>query len=279
MSKWNMIVDVAKCENCHNCFLAVKDEHIGNDFPGYAAPQPLHGHTWIDIKRVERGQAPIVDAHSMPVMCNHCDDAPCIGASRDGAMYKRPDGIVMIDPVKAKGQKQLVRSCPYGAIYWNDELDLPQKWIFDAHLLDAGWTKTRAEQVCATGALRSLKVDDAEMQRIAAQEKLEVLLPQARTKPRVYYKNLHLMEKAFVGGTVVTSRTGVEECLPGARVMLAKNGAKVGETTTDAFGEFRIDGLDPGSGEYELTVSDDGGAVKRCAVSLGESQYVGVFEL
>ena len=217
MSKWNMIVDVARCENCHNCFLAVKDEHIGNDFPGYAAPQPLHGHSWIDIKRVERGQAPIVDAHAMPVMCNHCDNAPCIRASSGGAMYQRPDGIVMIDPDKAKGQRQLVGSCPYGAIYWNDELDLPQKWIFDAHLLDSGWTWTRAEQVCGTGALRSLKVEDAEMQQIAAREKLEVLLPKAGTKPRVYYRNLHLMEKAFVGGTVVNSRKGVEDCLPGAR--------------------------------------------------------------
>ena len=279
MSKWNMIVDVARCENCHNCFLAVKDEHIGNDFPGYAAPQPLHGHSWIDIKRVERGQAPIVDAHAMPVMCNHCDNAPCIRASSGGAMYQRPDGIVMIDPDKAKGQRQLVGSCPYGAIYWNDELDLPQKWIFDAHLLDSGWTRTRAEQVCGTGALRSLKVEDAEMQQIAAREKLEVLLPKAGTKPRVYYRNLHLMEKAFVGGTVVTSRTGVEECVAGAQVALVKNGASVGQATTDAFGEFRIDGLDPGSGEYELTVSDGGAAVARRTISLGESQYAGVFEL
>jgi Fe-S-cluster-containing dehydrogenase component len=36
--KWNMIVDVSRCDNCRNCFLATKDEHIGNEFPGYAAP-------------------------------------------------------------------------------------------------------------------------------------------------------------------------------------------------------------------------------------------------
>ena len=40
MKKWNLIVDVEKCENCYNCFIATKDEHVGNDFPGYAAPQP-----------------------------------------------------------------------------------------------------------------------------------------------------------------------------------------------------------------------------------------------
>lgn len=279
MSKWNMIIDVAKCENCHNCFLAVKDEHIGNEFPGYAAPQPLHGHAWIDLVRVERGRAPMVSAHSMPVMCNHCDHAPCVAAAKGGAMYKRDDGIVMIDPAKAKGQKQLARACPYGAIWWNEELELPQKWCFDAHLIDAGWTRTRAEQVCATGAMRSLKVEDHEMARIASEERLEVLLPNARTRPRVYYRNLHLVKKAFVGASIVTRRSGVEECLAGATAELARGGAVVGSAVSDAFGEFRIDGIDPGSGDYVLTVSDGNGAVEMRGVCLGESQYLGVIEL
>ena len=42
--KWNLIVDVARCDNCRLCFLAVKDEYIGNDFPGVSAAQPPQGH-------------------------------------------------------------------------------------------------------------------------------------------------------------------------------------------------------------------------------------------
>ena len=42
-AKWNMIVDIERCNNCRACFLAVKDEHTGNDFPGYAAEQPAMG--------------------------------------------------------------------------------------------------------------------------------------------------------------------------------------------------------------------------------------------
>ena len=80
MKKWNLIVDVALCENCHNCTLAAKDEHVGNDFPGYAAPQPKRGHDWIRIERKVRGTAPMVDAAYLPTMCNHCDDAPCVKA-------------------------------------------------------------------------------------------------------------------------------------------------------------------------------------------------------
>ena len=40
-SKWNLIIDVARCDNCRVCFLAVKDEYVGNDFPGYSAAQPV----------------------------------------------------------------------------------------------------------------------------------------------------------------------------------------------------------------------------------------------
>ena len=86
--KWNMIIDVSRCDNCRNCFLATKDEHIGNEFPGYAASQPSNRHSWIDIARHERGCWPVIEANFMPVMCNHCDAAPCMEAARNGAVRK-----------------------------------------------------------------------------------------------------------------------------------------------------------------------------------------------
>lgn len=277
--KWNMIVDVERCDNCRVCFLAVKDEHNGNDFPGYAAAQPAQGHKWLDIVRKERGAYPLVEAHFMPVMCNHCDDAPCMKAAKNGAVTRRPDGIVIIDPEKARGQRQIVEACPYGAVYWNEERQIPQAWIFDAHLLDAGWTQTRAEQCCPTGVFRSLQVEDAEMQRIRAEEGLEVLQPELGTKPRVYYKNLHLMTQCFVGGSVAVDVNGVEECAAGASVVLKQGGREVGRTTTDVFGEWKIDRLPPGSGRYQVEVTGKTGR-HVAEFDLGsESRYLGVMKL
>ena len=60
MKKWNMIIDVAECEDCNNCFLACKDEHVENDFPKYSAAQPKHGHRWINIMRKERGRGSLI---------------------------------------------------------------------------------------------------------------------------------------------------------------------------------------------------------------------------
>jgi Fe-S-cluster-containing dehydrogenase component len=156
MKKWNLIVDVAKCTNCNLCTLANQDEHVDNEFEGYSAPMPKHGSRWIDIRSNERGSGPLMDVAYVPVMCQHCDDAPCIAAAKNGAVTKRPDGIVHIDPVKAKGQKAIADACPYGAVRWNEELKLPQHWFFDAHLLDRGWAEPRCVTVCATGALKSV---------------------------------------------------------------------------------------------------------------------------
>jgi len=278
-SKWNLIVDVDRCDNCRVCFLAVKDEYIGNDFPGCSAAQPAQGHNWLDIRRKERGAYPLVEARFLPVMCNHCDDAPCMKAARGEAVRKRPDGIVIIDPERSMGQRQIVDACPYGAICWNDDLQIPQAWTFDAHLLDAGWTRTRAEQACPAHAYRTIKVEDEAMQRIRAEEGLEVLKPELNTRPRVYYKNLHLVTKCFVGGTVVKQVNGVEECAAGVEVLLKHAGREVGRATTDTFGEFKIDRLEPNSRGYQLAATASSG---RCSIEFDlaeESRYLGVLTL
>ncbi len=85
--------------------------------------------------------------------CMHCDDALCVKAAQDGAIYKRSDGVVIIDPKKSEGQKRLVSTCPYRVIYWNEEKQIPQKCTFCAHLLDKGWKEPRCVEVCPTGAL------------------------------------------------------------------------------------------------------------------------------
>ena len=279
MKKWNLIVDVAECTNCNLCALATQDEYCGNEWPGVAAEMPRHGHRWIDIKRKERGQTPQVDVAYLPVMCQHCDDAPCMKAAKDGAVTKRPDGIVIIDPVKARGQKQIVDACPFDAVFWNEEKQLPQAWPFDAHLLDAGWKEPRAATACPTVAIRALKVEDAEMDSIRARDGLEQLKPEAGVRPRVWYRNLYRYSKCMVAGTVAATIDGQEECVEGAAVTLKRDGATVGTATTDAFGDFRIDRLEPDSGKYALTVEKDGFPSRTLDVTVTDSVTIGTVTL
>ena len=256
MNKWNLVVDVKKCVGCYNCFLSCRDEHVGNEYPGYAKAQPAHGHNWIDIELVERGQVPVVDMTYVPKMCNHCDNAPCIKAGK-GAVYKREDGIVMIDPDKAKGRRDIVDSCPYGAIYWNEEEQVPQAWYFDAHLLDQGWSEPRCVQACPTGALKTLKVSDNEMQQLAEAENLSEIAPEYITRPRVHYKNLEQVRCSFVAGTVITEDNGIQEAVEGAEIHLLRGAENVGETKTDNYGDFKLDGIS-GSGTCRLVIDKEG---------------------
>jgi Fe-S-cluster-containing dehydrogenase component len=279
MSKWNLIIDVAECTNCNLCALACQDEYVGNEWPGVAAEMPRHGHRWIDIKRKERGQPPQVDLAYLPVMCQHCDDAPCMKAATNDAITKRADGIVVIDPVKAKGQKQIVEACPYGAVFWNEDKQLPQAWPFDAHLLDDGWAEPRCATACPTGAIRAVKATDAKMASLRAQEGLEELDPAAGTRPRVLYKNLHRFTKAMIAGTVASDKSGTDDCVANARVTLRKGETVVAETETDAFGDFRFDRLDPGSGGYSLAVSKDGLGTATVDIDLGDSATLDVIRI
>lgn len=279
MKKWNMIIDVAECTNCNLCTLATMDEYVGNEFPGYSAAMPKHDHKWINILQKERGQMPMIDVAYVPTMCNHCDDAPCMKADKVGAIRKREDGIVLIDPEKAKGQKHLVDACPYGHIWWNEEQNLPQMWTFDAHLIDQGWKQPRGGQVCPTGAMRAIKVEDAEMERLAREENLDVMQPENGTKPRVYYKNLWRYSKCFIGGTVSTKTGAGVDCVENAKVQLKKDNEVVSETTTDNFGDFKFDQLREDSGAYSVEIATKDGARKTVEIVLGASVNLGEIRL
>ena len=278
MKKWNLIIDVAKCHDCNNCFLACKDEYFENDFPPYSVAQPRHGQRWMNIMRKERGKYPKVDVGYLPIPCMHCDDAPCIKAAKKDAIYKREDGIVVIDPEKAKGQKNLVESCPYGVIYWNEEKSLPQKCTFCVHLLEDGWEQPRCVHACPTGAMSVLYAEDSEMAKVKKSESLEVYQPQYKAKPRVYYKNLYRYTRCFVAGSVALQDT--DECAEGAKITLRKGAKKaVDKTVTNNYGDFKIDNLEEKSGKYVLEVSYSGYEKKTVEVELKTSVNLGTIFL
>ncbi|MEO0368466.1 MAG: 4Fe-4S dicluster domain-containing protein [Pseudomonadota bacterium] len=278
MKKWNLIIDVEHSVHAINAVLAAKDEYVGNDHPGYSAPLDEDNCDIMTVERHVRGETPLVDSANLLKTCNHCDDAPCVKLGGD-AVTKRDDGITIIDPVKAKGRRDIYESCPHNAIVWNETLELPQIWTFDAHLLDQGWTKPRCVQSCATGAIEAVKISDEEMQAKVQEENLEVLRPDLKTQPRVYYKNLYRVNKCFIGGSVLTKINGVEECLEGADVKIYQGNELVGSAVSDDFGEFKVDYLEPESGAYRVEISHPDFGSNAVDVELVDSLYLGIITL
>jgi Fe-S-cluster-containing dehydrogenase component len=260
MTGWALVIDVSLCINCRNCVLATKDEYTGNEFPGYSAPHPPAGLDTIHIERHIRGEGALLDVAYIPQMCNHCDNAPCIKAAGDGSIYKRPDGVVVIDPLKSRGRRDLVKTCPYGMIEWNEQEQVPQNWNFDAHLLDAGWKEPRCAQACPTKAIQALHADSKELEDVVERERLSVMHPEFGTKPRVFYRNLDDALSHLVAGNICeTTGDGRLRNLEGVEVILKDSAAECERTTkTDHFGDFRFTGLTAQSSSIELRVKRQG---------------------
>jgi NAD-dependent dihydropyrimidine dehydrogenase PreA subunit len=147
-------------------------------------------------------------------------------AAGEGAVYRREDGLVIIDPEKAKGKREIVDSCPYGAIFWNEELSLPQKCTGCAHLLDNGAEKPRCVEACPTDAMQWGDEEDF------ADILPECTVFQPEYGPRVYYRNI---PGRFIGGLVYDPVE--KEVIIGAECTLTgKDGTKT--VKTDDFGDF-----------------------------------------
>ena len=255
MTRYGMIIDISRCTGCYNCFTACKDEYWDNDYLPYSVAQPKFGQFWMNLIKKERGTYPAVKVAYMPLLCMHCYDAPCIKAADDNAVYRRPDGIVIIDPERAVGQKQLMLtdSCPYGVIYWNEEKNLPQKCTFCVHRLEVGEIP-RCVQACPTGCLcfGDLADTTSEISQLLKFDVVETLHIEYTTKPAVYYRDLYKITRYFIAGTVSYSDT--DECAEGVVVSLINHNNSL-RVITDNYGNYEFDGLDAGKYTISLDVS------------------------
>lgn len=262
-----MLIDINKCNGCFCCQLACKDEHVDNDWRPYARPQPEMGHFWMKVSEVERGQYPRVKIAYLPEPCFHCREASCVKKSPDGTVYRREDGIVIIDPEKSRGKKEIVKTCPYGRIYWNEALAVPQKCTFCAHLLDEGKLKEpRCVEACPTGALTFGENEDLK-DRIA-QEGVEVPGPELGLNPSVYYIGL---PKRFVAGSVIFGDS--DECAENVSVTLTGKGRKE-VAMTNNYGDFEFEGL-PADEAFSVDCKHPGYAAREFHVRTQADVYLG----
>ena len=276
MTRYAMAIDLNYCIGCYNCQVACKDEHVGNDYLPIAKAQPTFGHFWMEVREQERVFSPShIKVAYVPTPCQHCDDPACIKAAKDEAVYKRPDGIVIIDPEKSKGQKALVDACPYGAIYWNEEANIPQKCTFCAHLMDDGWKEARCVQSCPVSCMAFGDLDDPEskISKFLEGKKAESIESLKATGPNVKYIGL---PKPHLAGTVIYGDK--DECAKDATVTLTLPDGKNMETKTDLFGDFAFDDLITGKYSVKIDAAGYESQTKDFEIT-GDTHYLGEIKL
>ncbi len=273
MARYGFVYNIERCNGCYSCFLACKDEYTGNCHrPTCAAT--TEGVNLVKVNEVEYGTGSKVKVDYVHNVCQQCANPACMAKYPD-QIYKRADGIVIIDPDKAKGNKEMVKACPYGAIVWNEKAQLPQKCTMCAHMLDAGEKVPRCSEVCPNQALLFGDLDDpkSEISEYVAAHKDELtqIKTEYGTGPTHYYRYL---PAPFVTGEVVAGDT--DECLKGAKATLTCDECKAVYTAeTDFLGDFEIRRL-PTNKTFTLVVEAEGYKPKElkvrtmAAVNLGE---------
>jgi molybdopterin-containing oxidoreductase family iron-sulfur binding subunit len=125
--RWAMVVDERKCLTRAGCDVCVKACHRAHNVP--SIPDPRHEVKWLWKEPFEHVfpdlATPYMQAADRQrptvVLCNHCENPPCVRVCPTQATFKRADGIVMMDEHRCFGCRYCITACPYGSRSFNWE--------------------------------------------------------------------------------------------------------------------------------------------------------------
>ncbi|MDP2719476.1 MAG: 4Fe-4S dicluster domain-containing protein [Dehalococcoidia bacterium] len=113
MTRYGMVIDLTRCIGCGSCMMSCKAE---NQLPP--------GIFWTRVLKKESGKYPAVSISTVPVLCNHCEEAACVKVCPSGATSRQDDGTVIVDYEKCTGCRYCMMACPYGARFYHDKAEL-----------------------------------------------------------------------------------------------------------------------------------------------------------
>ncbi len=163
MTQYAMVIDLRKCVGCGACALACKTEN------NTALRKDGQTHNWADFIHETTGTFPNTKYRTLPVLCNHCSDAPCVEACpvEPKAMYKTEEGITMHNAERCIGCRSCQDACPYSmeevekdgafgeysVISYNEEGEPTHPYYSDDKELIPGCSTSAAEQAKKAGAV------------------------------------------------------------------------------------------------------------------------------
>lgn len=200
--RYAMLIDLRKCVGCQACTVGCSVE---NQMPigQFRTTVKQYEVTLTDGSQATQQ----VKAFTLPRLCNHCDNPPCVAVCPVQATFQREDGIVMVDNSRCVACAYCVQACPYDARVINEHTLTADKCTFCAHRLEQGLLPACVE-TCVGGAriIGDLNDPHSQIRQLMAQHQgeLKVLKPEANTQPHVFYLGMderftsHIQGKAAI---------------------------------------------------------------------------------
>jgi len=116
--RWGMAIDLDRCTGCEACVVAC---HAENNTPISTPEEAAKGRAfhWLRVDRYYEGEFPDVKVKYMPVMCQHCDDAPCEPVCPVYATYHNEEGLNVQVYNRCVGTRYCGNNCPYTVRFFN----------------------------------------------------------------------------------------------------------------------------------------------------------------
>jgi len=181
--RYAMVIDLRRCVGCMSCQVTCKMENnVPFDF--------FRSKVLI----TERGTYPDVKRRFLPVLCNHCEEAPCVQVCPVGASYRREDGVVLVDQDKCIGCGYCVEACPYDARYINPFTGTADKCTFCQPRIDSG-----LEPACVHNCMGQARIfgdlndPNSAVSKLVNGNSVQTLKGNLGTEPRVFYISADLV--------------------------------------------------------------------------------------
>ena len=178
--RWGFLIDLRRCIGCHSCTVACKAEN--------GVPLGVF-RCW--VKEVEVGRYPRVRRTFLPQLCNNCEQPPCVDVCPVGATWKRPDGIVVVNPHTCIACRCCIGACPYGVRYLHPHKEIVEKCNWCVQRIERD-LRPACVEACPAGAriFGDLNDPDSEISRLLSLNPIQGLKAGLGTRPRTYYIGL-----------------------------------------------------------------------------------------